>query len=99
MLACTPDGGIVFYLLIHICYRLEQYNDILLQENGLSLNVASPLFDITTLNAISEKEFNSQVVKVYFCVPHFLVVSSEFSSFLQSHLIYSVWASAQLFWS
>ncbi|CAL0307183.1 unnamed protein product [Lupinus luteus] len=38
---------------------LEQFNDVLLQENGLSLNVGSPLFDITALNAISEKEFNS----------------------------------------
>ncbi|TKY55034.1 Histone deacetylase 5 [Spatholobus suberectus] len=43
---------------------LEQYNDILFQENGLSLNADSPLFDITTLNAISGKEFNSlEVVK------------------------------------
>ncbi|XP_027919857.1 histone deacetylase 5-like [Vigna unguiculata] len=43
---------------------LEQFNDILFQENILSLDAASPLFDITTLNAISDKEFNSlEVVK------------------------------------
>ncbi|XP_061364945.1 histone deacetylase 5 isoform X1 [Gastrolobium bilobum] len=41
---------------------LEQFNDILFQENHLSLNADSPLLDITTLNAISEKEFNSQEV-------------------------------------
>ncbi|KAK7265859.1 hypothetical protein RJT34_33483 [Clitoria ternatea] len=38
---------------------LEQFNDILFQENCLSLNASSPLFDITTMNAISNKEFNS----------------------------------------
>ncbi|KAG5039409.1 hypothetical protein JHK85_011885 [Glycine max] len=43
---------------------LEQFNDILFQENGLSLDAGSPLFDITTLNAISYKEFHSlEVVK------------------------------------
>lgn len=41
---------------------LEQFNDILFQENGLSLNAGAPLFDITTLNAISDKEFNSQQI-------------------------------------
>ncbi|KAJ1421823.1 Ureohydrolase domain superfamily [Sesbania bispinosa] len=41
---------------------LEQFNDILFQENGLSLNVSSPLLDITTLNAISDKEFNTRVI-------------------------------------
>ncbi|BAT76524.1 hypothetical protein LR48_Vigan01g273700 [Vigna angularis] len=43
---------------------LEQFNDILFQENILSLDAGSPLVDITTLNAISDKEFNSlEVVK------------------------------------
>ncbi|CAJ1944185.1 unnamed protein product [Sphenostylis stenocarpa] len=43
---------------------LEQFNDILFQENALSLDADSPLFDINTLNAISDKEFNSlEVVK------------------------------------
>ncbi|KAH1201479.1 Histone deacetylase 5 [Glycine max] len=43
---------------------LEQFNDILFQENALSLDAGSPLFDITTVNAISNKEFNSlEVVK------------------------------------
>ncbi|MED6119857.1 Histone deacetylase 5 [Stylosanthes scabra] len=50
----------------HMClYKisLEQFNDILFQENGLSIDVVSPLVDITILDAISEKEFNSQEVK------------------------------------
>ncbi|XP_057722626.1 histone deacetylase 5 [Arachis stenosperma] len=50
----------------HMClYKIsmEQFNDILFQENGLSIDTGSPLLDIATLNAISEKEFNSQEVK------------------------------------
>ncbi|XP_045789101.1 histone deacetylase 5-like [Trifolium pratense] len=49
----------------HMCmYKisLEQFNDILLQENGLSLDAGSSLFDMTTLNAISNKEFSSREV-------------------------------------
>lgn len=47
-------------------YRLEQFNDVLFLENGLSLDADSSLFDMTTLNAISNKEFSSQeVIKVY----------------------------------
>lgn len=41
---------------------LEQFNDVLFQENGLSLDVDSALFDMATLNAISNKEFGSQEV-------------------------------------
>lgn len=41
---------------------LEQFNDILFHENGLSLNAGSPLFDTTTLNTISVKEFDSQEI-------------------------------------
>lgn len=41
---------------------LEQFNDILFQENGLSLDAGSSLFDMTTLNAISNEEFSSQEV-------------------------------------
>ncbi|QHO51546.1 hypothetical protein HN51_003202 [Arachis hypogaea] len=50
----------------HMCLyqiSMEQFNDILFQENGLSIDTGSPLLDIATLNAISEKEFNSQEVK------------------------------------
>lgn len=47
-------------------YRLEQFNDVLFLENGLGLDADSSLFDMTTLNAISNKEFSSQeVIKVY----------------------------------
>ncbi|XP_054804972.1 histone deacetylase 5-like isoform X2 [Prosopis cineraria] len=43
---------------------LEQLNDLLLLENGLSQNIGSPLFDTTALNVISSKEFDSlEVVK------------------------------------
>ncbi|KAK7347341.1 hypothetical protein VNO80_21871 [Phaseolus coccineus] len=49
----------------HMCmYKisLEQFNDILFQENIISLDAGSPLFDITTLNAVSDKEFSFQEV-------------------------------------
>lgn len=53
-----------------ICYRLEQFNDILFQENGLTLNAGS-LIDIATLNSISNKEFSSQeIVKVCVLYPY-----------------------------
>ncbi|CAK8563240.1 unnamed protein product [Lathyrus sativus] len=41
---------------------LEQFNDVLFLENGLSLDAGSPLFDMTTLNSISNKEFSCQEV-------------------------------------
>ncbi|KAK2357613.1 histone deacetylase [Trifolium repens] len=49
------------YMCMHKI-SLEQFNDILFQENGLSLDVGSSLFDMTTLNAISNEEFSSQEV-------------------------------------
>ncbi|KAK7330295.1 hypothetical protein VNO77_24485 [Canavalia gladiata] len=62
-------GGVAFLnpeknaqLKTYMClYKIsvEQFNDILFQENALSLNAGSPLLDMTTLNAISDKEFNS----------------------------------------
>lgn len=56
---------------ILVCCRLEQFNDVLFQENGLSLDVDSALFDMATLNAISNKEFGSQeVLKVYITCPY-----------------------------
>ncbi|KAI9088396.1 hypothetical protein K1719_029845 [Acacia pycnantha] len=41
---------------------LEQFNDLLLMENGLSHNVGSPLLDATALDDATSKEFNSQEV-------------------------------------
>ncbi|KAJ9677580.1 hypothetical protein PVL29_022522 [Vitis rotundifolia] len=43
----------------YIClYRitLEQFNDVLLQENGSSYDISSPLFDLVALNSIADKQ-------------------------------------------
>lgn len=43
----------------YIClYRitLEQFNDVLLQENASSYDVSSPLFDLVALNSIADKQ-------------------------------------------
>ncbi|XP_058754604.1 histone deacetylase 5-like [Vicia villosa] len=65
-------GGVAFLnpqtnsqLKTYLClYKisLEQFNDVLFQENVLSLDADSSLFDMTTLNDISKKEFSSQEV-------------------------------------
>ncbi|KAI4343955.1 hypothetical protein L6164_011241 [Bauhinia variegata] len=41
---------------------LEQFNDVLLQGNGLSYDLVSPLFNLTALDAATVKEFNYQEV-------------------------------------
>ena len=57
---------LILFATSDIYRRLEQFNDILLQENGLTHNEYSPLFNVTALNAITSNEFNSrEVVKVY----------------------------------
>ncbi|XP_059641300.1 histone deacetylase 5-like [Cornus florida] len=46
----------------HLClYRitLEQFNDVLLQENVPSYDMRSPLFDLTALNSIAKKQYIS----------------------------------------
>ncbi|XP_010663245.1 histone deacetylase 5 isoform X2 [Vitis vinifera] len=43
----------------YIClYRitLEQFNDVLLQENASSYDISSPLFDLVALNSIADKQ-------------------------------------------
>ena len=65
--------------------RLEQFNDVLLQENGLGLIVQLPSFNLTALNAAKRNVFACQeVVKVSLRIPTFflLVISSFFIFFL-----------------
>ncbi|KAJ7956463.1 Histone deacetylase [Quillaja saponaria] len=65
-------GGVAFlnperntkYNTCMCLYRitLEQFNDVLLQENGLSYDIESPLFDLSALKTTTTKEFNFQEV-------------------------------------
>lgn len=50
----------------YIClYRitLEQFNDVLLQENASSYDISSPLFDLVALNSIADKQSISVELK------------------------------------
>lgn len=45
--------------------RLEQFNDVLLQENVSNLEMSHPLFDSTALQTIqTEKSVSLELVKV-----------------------------------
>lgn len=46
--------------------RLEQFNDVLLQENVPSYDMGSPLFDLASLDCIKEEgSINLEAVKVF----------------------------------
>lgn len=50
----------VDFLCWRLLYRLEQFNDVLLQENKhSSCDTSSPLFDLTALHAIANKQYIS----------------------------------------
>lgn len=42
---------------MQLLYRLEQFNDVLLQENTSSIDTTSPLFDISDLHTITDNQF------------------------------------------
>ncbi|KAL5544607.1 hypothetical protein UlMin_008391 [Ulmus minor] len=52
---------------VHMClYRitLEQFNDVLLQENTQSTQISSPLFDLTALDSVTSGESHSLEVNL-----------------------------------
>ncbi|XP_030493624.2 histone deacetylase 5 [Cannabis sativa] len=67
-------GGVAFVSVesniqekVYMClYRitLEQFNDVLLQENSKSLPISSPLFDLSALNSFTNGESNSAEVNL-----------------------------------
>lgn len=55
-------------------YRLEQFNDVLVQENVSSFDPSSPVFDFTDLDSVTEKgNMSVEVLEVLSCLifPHF----------------------------
>ena len=53
------------YLFSVILNRLEQFNDVLLQENVPDHDMNSPLFDLNALNStLNEGSFSVEAVKV-----------------------------------
>jgi len=53
-----------FVLLSSFSRRLEQFNDVLLQENDSSYDMTSPLFDLAALMSVTSKEPNSVEIMV-----------------------------------
>lgn len=48
-----------------LCIRLEQFNDVLLQENISNHDTSHPLFDLTALQTIqTEKSLSVDLVQV-----------------------------------
>lgn len=48
-------GFLICLLLVFYFNRLEQFNDVLFQENGLKVDSDSPLFDLDTLQLVEKK--------------------------------------------
>ena len=55
----TSKLAFQFVLFSNFSHRLEQFNDVLLQENDSSYNMSSPLFDLDDLISFTSKESNS----------------------------------------
>jgi hypothetical protein len=53
-----------FVLSSSFSRRLEQFNDVLLQENDSSYDMTSPLFDLAALMSVTSKEPNSVEIMV-----------------------------------
>ena len=57
----------VVSLMLFLCIRLEQFNDVLFQENGLNPETSHPLFDSAALQTIqTEKSISVELVQVLF---------------------------------
>lgn len=54
-----------FFSILFLCIRLEQFNDVLHQENILNYDMSHPLFDLTALQTIqTEKCISVDIVQV-----------------------------------
>jgi len=75
--------------------RLEQFNDVLLQENVSSYDMSSPLFDLTSLDCSKEKgSIDLEAVKVFpFDLIQVLSCAPDKASTLsRSHSVITFWS-------
>lgn len=62
------------FKLFFFSHRLEQFNDILVQENVASFATSSPLFDLAALNSVTSEEPHSIQVHLELKVSEFVML-------------------------